>query len=584
MGALQLLAAIRLTVSGARGKSFSDIARQTGAFGTVPQDNDAAVLSRFANYAITQNPGFQSTIPGPSNNTRLTLAALKAAAISDKTSLYDRSLWTWETADAPYVADDINVVKANSTPLATGAWVRQSAQGSTFKASGTGAVLRSMQDKARETISAKDFGFGASGNSAADNKACFNRLIAVQQAVGGEIKLPSGFYVTEPLTVALTTGTPLVIRGDGQLASVIRKPANSSDPVLTISSTTNLFGYTTLDGICLDNGFRSRAGTALKLIDLPRFQLERCRFEGCATGIRGEGALIGSLLECSALNNGVGYDFTKSAANVYANLLTIERGEIRGNDIGLRLDYGIDLSIDRVDIEFNGLTGNPATGAILFGNNLTGESGTGSLSVRAWFEGNKGVTIKGVNPGNAATIVLDRSFFVNNENVGSGEVQLTGWSVIKLISVLAANGTWTTQATDFDTDLGSFIHTLNDTSTAGPRDLRTSAQRFENSMSLARVRAKAFPIGTQDLLLASGNQIIPGDATKNVGLGKYGDGELWLGTTGAKRIRMDQAGLGFYGANPIGRPNTAAVATDAASTQALANSLRSILIALGLAG
>lgn len=123
MSILQLLSAIRVQVSGARGKSFADVARQTGAYGAAKTDSDSQVQQKFADYAITKNPGFQSTIPGPSNNTRMTLAQLKAAPVSDKTSLYDGKLWTWTLGDYSARASDPNVVKSDANPLTTGAWV-----------------------------------------------------------------------------------------------------------------------------------------------------------------------------------------------------------------------------------------------------------------------------------------------------------------------------------------------------------------------------------------------------------------------------------------------------------------------------
>ena len=43
-----------------------------------------------------------------------------------------------------------------------------------------------------------------------------------------------------------------------------------------------------------------------------------------------------------------------------------------------------------------------------------------------------------------------------------------------------------------------------------------------------------------------------------------------------------QTPISFYGANPIVRPTVPAAATDAATTQALANALRTALINLGL--
>lgn len=41
--------------------------------------------------------------------------------------------------------------------------------------------------------------------------------------------------------------------------------------------------------------------------------------------------------------------------------------------------------------------------------------------------------------------------------------------------------------------------------------------------------------------------------------------------------------ISFYGATPVARQTVAAAATDAATTQTLANSIRTILINLGLA-
>lgn len=61
---------------------------------------------------------------GPANNTRLTLADLKAAATTDNTSLYDDSLWTWTTGDFTGKANDINIVQSDHAAISTGAWVR----------------------------------------------------------------------------------------------------------------------------------------------------------------------------------------------------------------------------------------------------------------------------------------------------------------------------------------------------------------------------------------------------------------------------------------------------------------------------
>jgi hypothetical protein len=60
--------------------------------------------------------------------------------------------------------------------------------------------------------------------------------------------------------------------------------------------------------------------------------------------------------------------------------------------------------------------------------------------------------------------------------------------------------------------------------------------------------------------------------------GTAGNPITWL-----DRVTWNGTGIGFYGVAPVARATAAAAATDAATTQTLANSLRTILINLGLA-
>lgn len=46
-------------MTGARGKSFADVARSSGAYGASPGDSDLEVGNKFADFAISENPGFQ---------------------------------------------------------------------------------------------------------------------------------------------------------------------------------------------------------------------------------------------------------------------------------------------------------------------------------------------------------------------------------------------------------------------------------------------------------------------------------------------------------------------------------------------
>jgi len=121
---------VKIEVNGARGASFAEVARRTDAFGVVPTDNDRAVLDKFADYAITQNPGFQSIIPGPAGPTFVTLATFRAAPSSNrKQALKVPGIpsgdFYFETTSPPYVDDGVDTIKANDTALSVGAWRRQ---------------------------------------------------------------------------------------------------------------------------------------------------------------------------------------------------------------------------------------------------------------------------------------------------------------------------------------------------------------------------------------------------------------------------------------------------------------------------
>lgn len=117
-------------VTGARGATFADVARASGSFGANPQDNDADVSRKFADYAIQQNPNFKGDTgdTGPANSTYATLAALKAAAITNGTANLTQAglqgAFVWAPDDFTGLADDINIVGSDNAPLSDGAWVR----------------------------------------------------------------------------------------------------------------------------------------------------------------------------------------------------------------------------------------------------------------------------------------------------------------------------------------------------------------------------------------------------------------------------------------------------------------------------
>jgi len=99
---------------------------------------------------------------GPSNNTRIDLAALKAASIGDKTSLYDGSVWTWTPGDfssTPASRLDKDIVASSSRPLTSGAWVRP-----------------------QRSIYAGDF--GVRGDRITDDTTALQNVISIAKALG----------------------------------------------------------------------------------------------------------------------------------------------------------------------------------------------------------------------------------------------------------------------------------------------------------------------------------------------------------------------------------------------------------------
>lgn len=120
---------------------------------------------------------------GPAGPTFLSLLDFKAAAIAnERQALKAPGIpfgdFNWTPGDYSNQADNVNVIKADSTALSVGAWVRQIADGVSFKQSGEGAVLRSAGSKSRESLSPEDFGAVAGATASAnENTLAFRRAI-----------------------------------------------------------------------------------------------------------------------------------------------------------------------------------------------------------------------------------------------------------------------------------------------------------------------------------------------------------------------------------------------------------------------
>lgn len=93
---------------------------------------------------------------------------------------------------------------------------------SLFIQSGAGAVVRTAQDKMRESFSVKDF--GAIGDGVANDTAAVSATIAAAIASGSKgVYAPAGVYkLTAPISAALSGLQQLTITGDGSDATEFR--------------------------------------------------------------------------------------------------------------------------------------------------------------------------------------------------------------------------------------------------------------------------------------------------------------------------------------------------------------------------
>lgn len=125
---------------------------------------------------------------GPADAFRIDLAAFKAAEIADGKSDFDGSTWYWTTGDfsaTPAGQMDVSVVKANSTALSTGAWVRQGSQSITQTARRPAAVATSVSEGLQRKVSALDFMLEADKNllAAASQPNAPNLTVAARLAL-----------------------------------------------------------------------------------------------------------------------------------------------------------------------------------------------------------------------------------------------------------------------------------------------------------------------------------------------------------------------------------------------------------------
>ena len=89
-----------------------------------------------------------------------------------------------------------------------------------FLADGDGAVARTLQSKARESVSIKDF--GAAGDGVANDTTAFENFVTYCAQYGATGFIPAGTYLIDTSIRTFSGSKPFVIRGEGRGATILK--------------------------------------------------------------------------------------------------------------------------------------------------------------------------------------------------------------------------------------------------------------------------------------------------------------------------------------------------------------------------
>jgi hypothetical protein len=203
---------------------------------------------------------------GPANNTFFDLLSFKAQpSTNGKATFVGRGEFYFETANAPYAADDLNTIKADDTLLSDGAWVRQSGSSITFSQPDAPAVIRDFQSKMRETTSIRDF----RGNDTEAAQAAVN-------SGAKRVILPRGDY---GINTVVMPGEGIMFEGEGDFGVNLRAIGNG--PIFDIGGAPgHVVQHTTLRNFSYGADISFTGKTFIRVRRAFQTYLERLRYKG----------------------------------------------------------------------------------------------------------------------------------------------------------------------------------------------------------------------------------------------------------------------------------------------------------------
>jgi hypothetical protein len=205
-----------------------------------------------------------------------------------------------------------------------------------YQQSGTGATLRTVQDKLREIISVKDY--GATGDGVTDDTLAFQRAIAYLEVNsdtrGGTINVPRGVYKVNATLAFTAYAVGLVhniaLVGEGILNTAIDfsgAPAGSDGVTFNKGAQFELRDLAIVnaprDGVSVNVGATTGSADYCSIFNITRVRVQACGRDG----IRCVNAYLGTVEECWSKDNAAnGFSF-----GGFHTSMRVSRCEASGN-------------------------------------------------------------------------------------------------------------------------------------------------------------------------------------------------------------------------------------------------------------
>lgn len=178
-----------------------------------------------------------------------------------------------------------------------------------FLQGGTGAVTRNIQDKARESVSVKDF--GAVGDGITDDTAAIQAAIDSLGTAGGVVEVPTGAY---KVSSVLNISSYVCLKGSGAVASSIITN-NSTGNVVYINAVANSPGCT-IENLFFNSSVTRTSGSYIESHSSNGTFVKNCKMYSAFNGISITGSVAQSIkIEDCQIDNTINYGINITAFN-----------------------------------------------------------------------------------------------------------------------------------------------------------------------------------------------------------------------------------------------------------------------------